>query len=200
MSRKQNISEISNSDNEMYRNMGDSWGSNLRVACPGIIQSFDEKEQTVSVQLAIRELISDSEYNKQWSIIPMLVDVPIVVPRAGGYCLTMPIQKGDECLVIFGDMCIDAWWQQGNIQNQLVRRRHSLSDGFAILGIWSQPRVIKNYSKDSCQLRNEEGNAFIELKNNEVNINASKVNINGTDFNSHTHMCPAGGGTSSEPS
>nr|DAH65628.1 MAG TPA: baseplate component [Caudoviricetes sp.] len=180
----------------MYRNMGDSWGSNLRAACPGIIQSFDEKEQTVSVQLAIRELISDSEYEKRWSIIPMLVDVPIVIPRAGGYCLTMPIQKGDECLVVFGDMCIDAWWQQGNIQNQLVMRRHSLSDGFAILGVWSQPRVIKNYSKDSCQLRNEEGNTFIELKNNEVNINASKVNINGIDFNSHTYSCPHDGTTS----
>ncbi len=89
------INEISNSKSEMYRSMGDGWKSNLRVACPGIIQGFGEKEQTVTVQLALREQVSDCEYNKQWMDIPMLLDVPIVVPRSGGYCLTMPINKGD---------------------------------------------------------------------------------------------------------
>ena len=182
-----NLSEISNSKNEMYRNMGDGWKSTLRVACPGIIQSFDSKEQTVTVQLTLREQVSDSEYNKEWMEIPLLLDVPIVVPRAGGYTLTMPIKQGDECLVVFGDMCIDAWWELGGIQNQLEKRRHDLSDGFAILGVWSQPKVLKNYSTDSCQLRNEKGTSYIELKDNEINIVSEKVNINDVNFNEHTH-------------
>lgn len=182
-----NLSEISNSKNEMYRNMGDGWKSTLRVACPGIIQSFNQVEQTVTVQLALREQISDNEYNKEWREIPPLLDVPIVVPRAGGYALTLPIRQGDECLVIFGDMCIDSWWELGGIQNQLEKRRHDLSDGFAILGVWSQPRVLSNYAADSCQLRNESGTSYIELKETGINIVSESVKINGIDFNKHMH-------------
>ncbi len=182
-----NLGEISNSKSEMYRIMGDGWKSTLRVACPGIIQSFNSKEQTVTVQLALREEINNYDYEKQWTDIPLLLDVPIVIPRAGGYTLTMPIQQGDECLVIFGDMCIDSWWELGGIQNQLEKRRHDLSDGFAILGVWSQPRILQNYSVDSCQLRNESGTSYIELKNDEVNIISKKVNINGISFSDHKH-------------
>lgn len=190
------ISEITNSEDEQKRCMGDAWKSNLRVACPGIIQSFNQEEQTVTVQLALREHVTDYSYNKSWQEIQPLLDVPIVIPRAGGYCLTMPIKQGDECLVIFGDMCIDGWWQLGGIQNQIEKRRHDLSDGFAILGTWSQPRIIKNYATDACQLRNEKGNSYIELKDDSININATSVNINGINFSTHTHTVPDIGNTS----
>lgn len=162
----------------MLRSMGDGWKSVLRVACPGIIQSFNEEEQTVVVQLALRELISRENLSQEWIDIPLLLDVPIVVPRAGNYCMTFPIKQGDECLVIFADMCIDAWFSYGGIQNQLERRRHDLSDGFAILGVWSQPNRIKNYSTNSTQLRNLDGTSYIEIKGNDINL-IGNVKVNG---------------------
>ena len=174
-----NINEIIGSENEMYRSIGDSWKNVLRVACPGIIQSFDSKTQICTVQLALREEVTKEDYIKEWRQLPLLLDVPIVIPRAGGYCITMPIKQGDECLVIFADMCIDAWFSLGGIQNQIDKRRHSLSDGFAILGTWSQPNVISNYSRNSCQLRSDNGNSYIDLKENEINIVSNIVKING---------------------
>ena len=45
-----NLAEISNNDEEKNRLMGDKWNIDLRVACPGIILSFDPIEQTVKVQ------------------------------------------------------------------------------------------------------------------------------------------------------
>ncbi|WP_281696853.1 Gp138 family membrane-puncturing spike protein [Acidaminococcus massiliensis] len=149
-----------------------------RVASPGIIQSFDPETQTVSVQLAIREKrYNDGE--ETWEEVPLLVDVPIVFPRAGGYLLTLPVQKGDECLVIFGDNCMDAWWQSGGVQNQIDCRRHDLSDGYAIPGPWSQPRVIPNYSTKSAQLRTENGEAYIELSGNAINLVGGAITIQG---------------------
>lgn len=185
--KNRNLNEIIGSNTEMFRSMGDSWKSILRVACPGIIQSFDVETQTVTVQLALREHINKPDLTKEWVNLPLLLDVPIVIPRAGGYCMTMPIKQGDECLVIFADMCIDAWFTYGGIQNQMEKRRHDLSDGFAILGVWSQPNKIENYSADSCQLRNDKGTAYIELKENNINLVANAVNINGINFNKHTH-------------
>lgn len=178
---------------------------NTRVAMPGIIQSFDATEQTVTVQCAIREKIN-MDGNLSWQDIPLLLDVPIIFPRAGNYILTMPIQAGDECLVVFGDSCMDAWWQSGGVQNQIDCRRHDLSDGYAIVGLYSQPRRISNYSTNTAQLRNLSGSAYVELSGNNINIvggnvtvSASSFTVNavanitkqttiqGRDFVSHTH-------------
>ena len=168
---------------EVLRTALDQFARKMRVCCPGIIQSFDSATQTVTVQLAILE---------EWSIngvrssvkIPIIEDVPIVISRGGGYCVTLPITTGDECLVVFGDMCIDSWWQSGGDNNtQIDRRRHDLSDAFAILGCWSQPRIISNYSTDSIQIRNDSGNDYVEVKDGIVNVVSSVVNIQATTVN-----------------
>lgn len=173
------ISERIDSPEEFYRILADSISNNLRVAVPGVIQSFDPIEQTVTVQPVIREKIRNDDLSEDWVNLPLLLDVPIVLPRAGGFILTLPIQPGDECLVIFADMCIDAWWEAGGIQNQIEKRRHDLSDAFAILGSWSQPRRIQNYSTAAAQLRSENGTSYIEIKANEINIVSPAVKING---------------------
>jgi hypothetical protein len=191
------IAQRNNNEDEFFRQLGDGWQNNIRVAIPGIIQSFDSTTQTVSVQPAIREAIRDVNNTQQWVNLPLLVDVPIVLPRAGGFVATFPIQAGDECLVIFADMCIDAWFSNGGIQNQIEKRRHDLSDCFAILGCWSQPNVISNYSTDSIQLRNDSGTSYIEIKDTEININSATVKINNKNFATHTHTVPSGGGTTS---
>jgi hypothetical protein len=182
-----NVNEILGSEEEMYRSMGDNWKNVLRVACPGIIQSFNEKEQTVTVQPAIREEIRKDDLSKEWANLPLLLDVPIVIPRAGGYSLTLPVKKGDECLVIFLDSCMDAWFSYGNIQNQIEKRRHDLSDAVAILGMWSQPNAIQNYSTDSCQLRNTAGTSYIDLKDNEINLHSGRIVLNDIVWDIHTH-------------
>ena len=193
------IGERSGSDDEMLRRALDHFSNNLRTAIPGIITAFDVATQTVTVQPALREKIRNADFSETWETLPILLDVPIVLPRAGAYMLTLPIQVGDECLVIFSDMCIDAWFSSGGVQNQIEKRRHSLSDAFAILGAWSQPNKIANYSTDSIQMRNETGTAIVEIKDNDVNITATTININGINFNTHTHIAPAGGGETSGP-
>lgn len=195
------INEIIDSEDEIFRCFGDSMKNMLRVACPGIIQSFNSSTQTVTVQLALREQLAST---KEWINIPILLDVPIVLPRSGGFCITMPIAKGDECLVVFADMCIDAWFSYGGIQNQIEKRRHDLSDAFAILGTWSQPRCIENYSINSCQIRNESGSSYVELKDSNITIKADSINLNsesvvisGIEFSTCKHEVE--GKTSSNP-
>lgn len=174
------ISERADSEIEMHQRIGDKWGTDLRVAMPGIVQSFDDVEQTVTVQPAIKERIVDQFGNITTVNLPLLLDVPIVFPRAGGFVLTMPVKQGDECLVIFADMCIDAWWSQGGVQVQAEKRRHDLSDGFAILGITSQPRRLAGYSTTSAQLRTEDGSQCIDISQDAIDLRGN-IKINGVD-------------------
>lgn len=162
---------------EIFKRFRDSMGIDLRVAAPGIIQSVDYERQTCTVKLAIREKLN-FDGNLEWVEIPALPDVPFFIYSGGGYCLTLPIKPGDDCLVVFGDNCIDAWWQSGGVQNQIERRRHDLSDGFAIIGFRSQPAVVSGYSPNTLQLRNATGDACIEIAGNDININAGTLTIN----------------------
>lgn len=158
-------------------------GTRMRVAVPGIVQSFDPSSQTCTVRCAVREQV-DINGELTWVEIPLLLDVPVVFPRAGGYVLTMPVAEGDECLVVFGDVCIDAWWQSGGVQNQVEIRRHDLSDGIAIMGLWSQPRVVPGYSMAGAQLRNVSGSASITISGDNITISAAgNVTIQGATVN-----------------
>ncbi|MBG2643830.1 phage baseplate protein [Klebsiella michiganensis] len=135
----------------------------MRVALPGIIQSFDPDAVTAVVQPAIRYIERDNDGNTSTQDYPLLVDVPVVFPRGGGCTLTFPVKEGDECLVIFADRCIDFWWQSGGIQEPVDGRMHDLSDAFCIVGPQSQAKKISGISTTSAQLRTDDGSAFIEV-------------------------------------
>jgi hypothetical protein len=151
-----------------------SAAAQMRVAIPGIIDSFDPVKQTASVQPAITENIQVGEDDAKPTKLPLLTDVPVCFPRANGYCITLPITKGDECLLVFADMCIDGWWQSGEVQDQMETRRHDLSDAIAILGITSQPRKVEAYDPDKLQIRTDDQNVIIEIDKDEQAVNVVK--------------------------
>jgi hypothetical protein len=198
----QGMAERMNSQPEMLRRMMSKLKADLRVAMPGIVVTFNSDEQTVSVQPALREKLRDKNGNVTDVALPILPDVPIVFPRAGGYMVVSAINPGDEVLVIFLDMCEDSWWSSGGVQNQLELRRHDLSDAVCVPGLWSQPNRVKNYPENGIQLRNESGDTMVEITGTTINIQTSgTVNIDGNTtvdgkvFLQHTHSDPQGGST-----
>lgn len=208
MDRRERIAD----DEETLRMAFDSQLANVWTALPAIVTEVDLGAMTLSAQPALRgEILQPSgEYVK--TNLPVLVDVPIVFPSAGGFTLTFPITAGDEVLIIFASRCIDAWWQSGGIQDQLEFRMHDLSDGFAIPGPHSQPRVIPSISPTNAQLRSADGATFLEITpSGAVNVTApagmmfttptatfsGAVIIGGVDMNGHAHggVMPGSGST-----
>jgi hypothetical protein len=154
--------------------------TDLRVATPGIIQSFDPATQLASVTVAIRERVRTPNGPVDTEIATINM-VPVVLPRAGGFTLTLPISQGDECLLVFADMCIDLWWTRGGVQNQFEVRRHDLTDCFCIPGPWSKPQVLENYSAESAQLRSDDGTVTVDVSSDQITLTAPTVKINAGD-------------------
>lgn len=148
--------------------------ANLRVAYPAIVKKFDSKKQTVNVQIAVMEKVkSKDEFGNAVTVdkeIPELQDVPVCFPHAGGYSLLMPIREGDECLVVFCDRCFDGWWQNGDVQPQAETRSHDLSDGIAIMGVWSQPKKVKSWPSHGARLMKDGGGCYVEVGSGVVTI------------------------------
>ncbi|MDU5474031.1 MULTISPECIES: Gp138 family membrane-puncturing spike protein [unclassified Pantoea] len=171
--RSGDLAEAFKSERAMVKNQ-------LRVAMPGIVQSFDPDKVTAVIQPAIRYVETDNDGNRSTKDYPLLVDVPVIFPRGGGCTLTFPIREGDECLVVFADRCIDFWWQSGGVQEPVDPRMHDLSDAFAIVGPQSQAQKIAGISTSAVQLRTDDGASFVELtQGGSVNITTSLLTVNG---------------------
>ena len=163
--------------NELMRSHQEKVSSSIRVASPGIIQSFDPASQSCTVQLAIRERVKNDDGTTSDTPVPILLDVPVVFPRTAKFALTLPVEAGDECLVVFADSCINAWYSSGGVQNQEERRRHDLSDGFAVIGVGSIPAALGEYAADAMELRGLEGKTKVSIKKDDIALSTEKTQI-----------------------
>jgi hypothetical protein len=182
------------------------------------VEAVDVSAQTVSVQPAIQGVVADAAGTETAVNLPLLVDVPICWPRAGGFALTFPVKKGDEVLVVFASRCIDSWWQSGGVGAQAEARMHDLSDGFAVLAPTSQAKKLENVSAENVQLRDEAGTSYIEITpagkikitaEAQIDMEAPLINIKGNVVHTagtitslgrkidgtHTHPGDSGGTT-----
>lgn len=159
------------------------WACMLRSSIPAKVVSFDADTQTCVVQVVIQEVVlkpppatsqvpnpGTTQNIPTTETIPNLEDVPIIMMRVPGWSLTFPIVEGTECLIIFADMCIDGWWQNGGINPQFDKRRHDLSDGLALFGPWSQPNKLPSYSTTSVQLRSDDLTTLIDVSSVAITI------------------------------
>lgn len=173
---------------ESLRLAMESQQAQIWTALPGVVAAVNLAAQTLSVQPTVQGSVASPDGAKQLVNLPLLVDVPIVWPRAGGFALTFPIATGDEVLVVFASRCIDSWWQSGGIGAPAEARMHDLSDGFAILAPTSQPKKLSGVSSTNVQLRDEAGTTYVEITPDgkarvvaatQIDVEAPTVNITG---------------------
>lgn len=119
--------------------------ASINCCMPGEVTAFDPVTQTASIRPTIRRRIRTEKGVREMDY-PLLENVPVLFLGGGDYALSFPVASGDECIVLFADSCIDAWWQSGGVQGQIVARLHDLSDGFAIVGFRSKPHAIRNFN------------------------------------------------------
>jgi hypothetical protein len=151
------------------------------TSLPGIIESYSPAKMTVSVRPSIQARVQLEGGEYQWVSIPLLVDVPVIFPSGGGFTLTFPISPGDECLVMFASRCIDGWWQSGGVQQQMDLRMHDLSDGFALVGPRSQPRVLSPAANATAvDLRADTGGSHVRISaDGSVEVKAPTITLLG---------------------
>jgi hypothetical protein len=176
--------------NMLLMNLKKDIFTNLNCIQIGKIDTYDKVTQSCTIKIQVKRVINDTE-SKEY---PLLVDCPVFVLQGGGAYIDMPIKKDDYCLILFNDRDIDIFWNDENLAEPNTNRKHSLSDGFALVGINSKNsvlsldgekvRIITNdypfevYTKSkNAKIYND--NVSLELKNTgEINIENSSGKIN----------------------
>jgi len=172
-----------------------------RINCHklGTIVTFDPATQTATVRISYKvwEADLDPNYYKNWSRYgagntrrgklidyPLLNQIPVFIPAGGNASLTMPVKPGDPCLVIFSDLDIRDWVDEGKtIDNNPfifgpVLPERSIRDALAIVGFRPMTNRIQNYNANDAELRNADAR-IVAGADGKVSIKNDKESLHG---------------------
>jgi hypothetical protein len=140
------------------------------TASPGVIESFDGKVATVKMSVRLK-YIQDGKVKHLDP--PLITNVPVVLPQSmgAGVYLTIPIKKGDPCLLVFGQRGIDNVVNMGGVQNPPDTgnalssriRHHDMSDAICIPGLCCKPSAPAAWATDGIEIRNAAGTASVKV-------------------------------------
>jgi hypothetical protein len=148
--------------------------TNLFTSIPARVESYDASKQTASVKPLISLPLNDGQYVE----LPVLEDVPVVMPSAGGGILSFPVTEGDILELKFCMVSLEAW-KASNGQSVVEpnnRRYHSLPDAIATIGLYT---ASSNLSPSSSDVELKFAGASIKISpDGSVSISSpSKVSI-----------------------
>lgn len=166
---------------EIINDLMQKISSSIRVAMPASVESYDFKTQKADIKIDMQEL-----YRNETSLdYPVLSGVPVIFPRCGGASITMPVARGDTCLVMFLDRDSTSWLLGGKNTKPKSMRSHHLSDAVAIMGL--SPFTSKSPAKNNTDMLISFDGSEVVLKPKgvidihtakEVNIKTQNVIIN----------------------
>lgn len=153
---------------------------NLRVALPGIIQKYDFKKQQADIKINLLEV-----FGEQTIKYPIITNVPVLVNRSGGATISLPIKKGDSCLIVFFDRDVTAWLKGGNDLKPKTARQHHITDAVAIMGLvpFSKLATVKNNDDvviqyDGTEISIKPKGVVDIISAKELNIKTETITIN----------------------
>ena len=147
--------------------------NNVHVSLPGSIVSYDFTVQKASIQPLLNKVWADGTSTP----MPVLENVPVIFPRAGGASLTFPVVQGDTCLLLFVERSMDLWLSTGGQVNPDDPRKFDLSDAVAIMGLFPFNETSEAINNDDVLLTYQNSSITIKKSGDVVINTSSKVAI-----------------------
>jgi len=120
---------------EVLRLMLESWARDIHTAIPGRVESYDRAKQVADVVPVIRDARPDEAGETELFDPPVIPNVPVQMPRGGGYALHLPLVKGDHVILLFQESAIGHWRESGEIAEPGDLTRFGFGYPIAIPGI-----------------------------------------------------------------
>jgi hypothetical protein len=136
------------------------------------VESYDAKKQLVDVSPVLKHRIKNHEDEWVSEQLPMLCDVPVLFPRAGGFFISFPIQPGDFVQLIFNEVDIEEWFEKSS-SVVTCNQRFTLQGAIAIPGIYPQTKALLDAHETNLVLGKEQGL--------QIHIDSEKIRLGSAD-------------------
>jgi hypothetical protein len=120
------------------------------------VESYDADKQLVNVSPILKRSLMTMDGDVVSEDLPVLCDVPVLFPRAGGFFISFPIQPGDFVQLIFNEVDLEEWLddKEPTIGHN---QRFTLQGAVAIPGIYPQAKALLDAHKTNFVLGKEQG-------------------------------------------
>lgn len=136
----------------------------------GKVLSFDSSTCTADVQPVNKRRFQDADTG-EWSFEdrPAYPNVPVFLPQAGGFGMSLPVSSGDHVLLVYAQTSISEWREAEQTSEPTDAGR--LTDGHpvAFLGAFARGKAFARASAAGAFLGHESGTG--------VNVSASDVGL-----------------------
>ena len=143
----------------------------LHTHLPARVERYDPATQLADVVPCLLARFEDDDGNVSSQPMPVLTNVPVVFPGAGGFRITFPVQAGDTVWLSFSERSIDEWKSLGGQVAPGDPRQHALPDAVALVGLRDVQRAWSAAAADHATLGADQG-PQIHLHNDRVNLGA----------------------------
>lgn len=193
----------------------------LNTAIPAIVDEFDAAKQRVAATPAIKAKYVTPEMEVKYIDYPKITNIPLSIIKCPGLQITCPVKKGQNCTLIFSQRSIDNFLIDGNIHAPFEGnnpaycslRCMDMTDAMCFPGIITNPEAISDYSNSAIEIRNAagtvkiavsenglqfmQGGAIIEMSGGNITMTATKIMLNGKEWDTHVHsgVTPGDGNT-----
>lgn len=167
-----------------------------RTVIPGIVKKVNVVNGsliTIDADVVIYNMVTDDTGLKvKNEAIPTISNIPFVVPwgKTAGLLLSVPVNVGDDVLLLFADRSIDNWQSTGKMAapaEDTIPRTHDLTDAIAIPGIFNNvtAKQVVGYDNQAIELRDTSNKvsikvtknaAIIRYEGNTVTIDSGSIN------------------------
>lgn len=183
----------------------------LNTIIPAIVDEFDVATQRVSATPAIQARYITPEGEVQYINYPKITNIPLAIIKCPGLKLTCPVKQGQNCTLLFSQRSIDNFLIDGRIHPPFEGdfpqfsslRCMDMTDALCFPGIITNPEAISNYNNNAIEIRNDDGTTKISVAQNvlqfiqgganitmsggNINMTASKITLNGKEWDTHKH-------------
>lgn len=161
----------------------------VHTALIGRVQTYYSTTQTADIEPVLKRTLTTIDGQIKQESLPLLIDVPVIFPSAGGFFLSFPVKPGDFVQIIFNEVSIDS---------EPDLSRFNLDGAVAIPGIYNTKKS-KIHTKN--MVLGKENSTQVHITNDQILLGsqnatealamASKVTQELqkiiTAFNTHTH-------------
>lgn len=148
--------------NDVVRNIVVNYMSNINTCLPATIETYDPATKKASVKPLLKRTLNGQEIDT-----PVIENVPVIFPCTATAVVSLPINTGDGCLIVFSQRSIDDWLSKGGNIAPTDPRLFDLSDAIAIPGLFNFKDSGRTITGENVEIYNDNG----------------KVEIQGTDDN-----------------
>lgn len=158
--------------------------ADMHTCLPGKITKWDAAKQLAEVEILTKRVAETADGGEPLvESFPILPEVPVMFPRAGGFFMSFPVTVGDNVLLVFGERSTDEFSvSDGRTPvTPADPRMHALSDPVALLGYYPLGRSLSrsDVHAQNMVVGHEGGSPQIHLKpSGEIHIGKE----NATDY------------------